>query len=147
MISTSRFILSNTSVRKSLTTSSGVDFFATLIIKDLKERGYRCNITTHNVPTNKSKCDRILACQNDIKGIASENGTYRIYFKNKSLLTKYPQYIQALTQLNNWNQNPSAQRKQHDDFPDSLAGMITNVLGGRITGRASSNISLDKYGL
>lgn len=140
-------IIKHNVTRFGIEKNNGGDFFATLIIKDLKERGYRCNITTHNVPTNKSKCDRILACQNDIKGIASENGTYRIYFKNKSLLTKYPQYVQALTQLNNWNQNPSAQRKQHDDFPDSLAGMITNVLGGRITGRASSNISLDKYGL
>jgi hypothetical protein len=127
--------------------NNGGDFFATLIIKDLKDRNYRCNITTHNAPTNKSKCDRILACQNDIKGIASENSTYRIYFKSKLLLNTQPQYLQALQQLNSWNQNPSAQRKQHDDFPDSLAGLITNVLGGKVTGKASSRISLDKYGL
>lgn len=127
--------------------NNGGDFFSTLVEKDLKEKGYRCNITTHNAPTNKSKCDRILACQNEIKGIASESNTYRIFFKGKENKSVSKQYLRALQQLNNWNQNPSAQRKQHDDFPDSLAGLITNVLGGKSVGRASSKISLDKYGI
>ena len=26
--------------------------------------------------------------------------------------------------------NPNMQNKQHDDFPDSLAGMLNNVLNG-----------------
>lgn len=34
---------------------NGGDFLATLIEKDLRARGYHCHITTHNVPTNKSK--------------------------------------------------------------------------------------------
>lgn len=126
--------------------NNGGDFFATLIAQDLKQRGYRLNMTTHNAPTNKSKCDRILACQNEIKGIATESNTYRIYFKNKTTIPQSSQYLAALNQLNKWNQNPSAQKKQHDDFPDSLAGMITNVLGGHMTGRAKS-ISASKYGI
>ena len=40
------------------------------------------------------------------------------------------QYQTAMQNLYKWNQNITAQKKQHDDFPDSLAGMITNVLGG-----------------
>lgn len=127
--------------------NNGGDFFATLVEKDLKEAGYRCHITTHNAPTTKSKCDRILGCQNEIKGIATESNTFRLFFKNKLSPNITKQYLLALKQLNSWNQNPAAQRKQHDDFPDSLAGMINNVLGGKITGRASSTISLDKYGI
>ena len=127
--------------------NNGGDFYATLIEKDLKESNYRCNITTHNAPTNKSKCDRILACQNEIKGTATETNTYRLFFKSKEARRNNKYYNMAMQQLFKWNQNFSAQKKQHDDFPDSLAGMITNVLGGQISGRASSKVSLDKYGL
>ena len=87
--------------------------------------------------------DRILACQNEIKGIASENDTYKIYFKAN---TNDVQYLNAMKQLYSWNQNPNMQTKQHDDFPDSLAGLITNVLGGKTTGRAR-RINGEKLGI
>ena len=61
--------------------NNGGDFYSTLISNDLRKVGYRCNITTHNAPTNKSKRDRILACQNEIKGIAVGDNSYRLYFK------------------------------------------------------------------
>jgi len=41
-----------------------------------------------------------------------------------------------MTNLYNWNQNVAMQNKQHDDFPDSLAGMITNIIGSGYKGRA-----------
>lgn len=107
---------------------NGGDFLATLVTNDLKNRNYHCNITTHNVPTNKSKNDRILAHQNEIKGIATENNTYRIYFKNMESIKGHKQYKDAMRQLFTWNQNPAMKNKQHDDFPDSLAGMLSNVL-------------------
>ena len=72
--------------------NNGGDFFATLMEQDLKSSAYHCNITTHNAPTNKRKLDRILACQNEIKGIASENNTYRIYFKNPELIKGDKEY-------------------------------------------------------
>lgn len=117
--------------------NNGGDFFCTLIEQDLRKQDYRCNITTHNAPTNKSKRDRILACQNEIKGIASEENTYRIYFKSREARKNNPQYCAAMQQLFKWNQNANMQNKQHDDFPDSLAGMITNVLGAK-AGKAKS---------
>ena len=50
--------------------------------------------------------------------------------------------------LTNWSQKTGAiQKSQHDDAPDSLAGMVSNILTGQVVGRASSKISLDKYGL
>ena len=127
--------------------NNGGDFYATLMENDLKKDGYRCHITTHNAPTNKSKRDRILACQNEIKGIASENNTYRIYFKSMDKLKGNKQYLDALNNLFKWNQNPSMQNKQHDDFPDSLAGLITNVLGGKTKGVAKSNVTADMLGI
>ena len=46
-----------------------------------------------------------------------------------------------MQQLFTWNQNHGMQRKQHDDFPDSLAGLITNVLGAKVGKAKSINAS------
>ena len=127
--------------------NNGGDYFATLMNNDLRDINYHCNITTHNAPTNKSKLDRILACQNEIKGIATENNTYRIYFKNPELIKGDKDYMEAMHNLYSWNQNPNMQNKQHDDFPDSLAGLITNVLGVSQSGMARINISADQLGI
>lgn len=127
--------------------NNGGDYFATLMSNDLRDINYHCNITTHNAPTNKSKLDRILACQNEIKGIATENNTYRIYFKNPELIKGDKDYMEAMHNLYSWNQNPNMQNKQHDDFPDSLAGLITNVLGVSQSGMARINISADQLGI
>ena len=140
-------VMGNNVSRFGIEKNNGGDFFATLVEKDLKENNYHCNITTHNVPTNKRKLDRILGCQNEIKGIASESNTYRIYFKNPDLIKGDKDYMDAMHNLYSWNQNPGMQNKQHDDFPDSLAGLITNVLGGRNSGSAKINVSASQLGL
>ena len=140
-------LIDNKVTRCGVEKNNGGDFFATLMEKDLKEKNYRCNITTHNAPTNKRKLDRILACQNEIKGIATENNTYRVYFKNPELIKGDKDYMSAMQNLYSWNQNPNMQAKQHDDFPDSLAGLITNVLGGKASGTARINVSGDMLGI
>lgn len=121
--------------------NNGGDFFATLVSNDLKRLGYRCNITTHNAPTNKSKRDRILACQNEIKGIATEDNSYRLYFKSDEARKGNEMYCQAMQQLYGWNQNENKQKTQHDDMPDALAGLIMNVLGTSGGGARSINAS------
>lgn len=140
-------LMKNKVLRCGVEKNNGGDFFATLMEQDLKKENYRCNITTHNAPTNKRKLDRILACQNEIKGIASENNTYRLYFKNPDLIKNDKDYMNAMQNLYSWNQNPSMQNKQHDDFPDSLAGLITNVLGSQVSGKARINISASQLGI
>lgn len=139
-------IMRNHVTRCGVEKNNGGDFYSTLMDKDLKSKNYYCHITTHNAPTTKSKRDRILACQNEIKGIATEENTYRIYFKDANKIKGNRQYQEAMHNLFSWNQNILAQKRQHDDFPDSLAGLITNVLGGK-TGRAKSNISADSLGI
>ena len=136
-------VIRNKTQRLGIEKNNGGDFFCTLIEQDLRKRDYRCNVTTHNAPTNKSKRDRILACQNEIKGIATEANSYRLYFKSREARKNNPQYCAAMHQLFKWNQNANMQNKQHDDFPDSLAGMITNVLGVKV-GKAKS-INASKY--
>lgn len=121
--------------------NNGGDFYATLISNDLRKLNYRCNITTHNAPTNKSKRDRILACQNEIKGIATEDNSYKLYFKNDDARKGNDMYNQAMKQLYSWNQNENKQKTQHDDMPDSLAGLIMNVLGSSSGGARSINVS------
>ena len=140
-------IISHNVTRCGVEKNNGGDYFATLMQNDLRDKSYRCNITTHNAPTNKSKLDRILACQNEIKGVASENNTYRLYFKSAESVKGDKDYLEAMQNLYGWNQNPSAQNKQHDDFPDSLAGLITNVLGTKTSGKAKINVSASDLGL
>ncbi len=127
--------------------NNGGKLYADLIAIDLKRRQYRCNITTHKVPTTKSKRDRILSCQSEIKGVADEFGTYRIYFKAYDIRKDNTQYNTFMLNLSNWSQKDGViQKKQHDDAPDSLAGLITNILSGKLTGKAKS-ISASKYGI
>ena len=140
-------IMAHNVTRCGVEKNNGGDYFATLMQNDLRDKSYRCNITTHNAPTNKSKLDRILACQNEIKGVASENNTYRLYFKSAESVKGDKDYLEAMQNLYGWNQNPSAQNKQHDDFPDSLAGLITNVLGTKTSGKARINVSASQLGL
>lgn len=143
-----RIIMNNHATRVGVEKNNGGDFYSTLMEQDLKDAGYRCHITTHNAPTNKAKRDRILACQNEIKGIATERNTYRIYFKHPDKIKGNIQYLTAMQNLYKWNQNVTAQKKQHDDFPDSLAGMITNVLSGiKTSGTAKSNVRADQLGI
>ena len=142
-----KILIDNKVTRCGVEKNNGGDFVSTLMQQDLRANNYHCAITTHNAPTNKRKLDRILACQNEIKGIASENNTYRIYFKNPELIKGDKEYMDAMHNLYSWNQNPNMQNKQHDDFPDSLAGMITNVLGGTTSGKARINVSADKLGI
>jgi hypothetical protein len=116
--------------------NNGGDFYSTLVTQDLKQVNYRCNITSHNAPTRQRKLDRILACQNEILGIDGEiMGNYRIYFKDPSMIPPKSEYMDFLKNLWGWSQKEgSIQQKQHDDAPDSLAGLIANVLGKRSTG-------------
>lgn len=128
--------------------NNGGKLYADWIVEDLRKRKYKCNITTHKVPTTKSKLDRIMGCQNEIKGIAVEKGDYRIFFKAYEKRKDNKEYSDFMKNLTNWSQKTGAiQKSQHDDAPDSLAGMVTNILTGQVVGRASSKVSLDKYGL
>lgn len=142
-----KIIMKHKATRVGFEKNNGGDFYSTLVSNDLRDVGYRCNISSHPAPTNKAKRDRILACQDEIKGTASERNTWRIYFKSPNKIKGNVEYQLAMSNLYRWNQNISMQNKQHDDFPDSLAGLITNVLGGKVSGKAKININADRLGI
>ena len=50
-------------------------------------------------------------------------------------------------ELTKFNQAANMQGKQHDDAPDSLASLFTNVLGYTRIGRARSSKSREDLGI
>ena len=56
-------------------------------------------------------------------------------------------YNDFLDELTKFNQSPQIQGKQHDDAPDSLASLFTNVLGCTRVGIARSSISREDLGI
>lgn len=107
---------------------------------ELRKRNYRCDLTTANAPTNKSKLSRILAAQSEIEGIipdeAEESGI-RLHFLSKAARAKLPDggkmYNKYIEHLTRFNQNAKYQGKQKDDAADATASLVTNVLGGSTT--------------
>lgn len=115
--------------------NNGGDFYESLIHEDLMSLGVRCHTIAFNASTRQSKLDRILSCQSDIHGDSMLNGTFRLFFRNPASLQKNSEYMAFLENLWGWNQKEgSIQKSQHDDAPDSLAGLIINMLGKRVRG-------------
>lgn len=142
-------LIDNNVTKAGFEENNGGKLYADFVMEDLRRANYRCNITTHKVPTTKSKLDRILSCQSEIKGVLTEVGNYRIYFKSDNARKDNKQYNDFMTNIYSWSQKQgSVQKTQHDDAPDSLSGMIINILDlSKRAGRASSKFSLDKIGL
>ena len=115
--------------------NNGGDFYESLIHEDLMSLGIRCHTIAFNTSTRQSKLDRILSCQSDIHGDSMLNGTFRLFFRNPASLHKNSEYMAFLENLWGWSQKEgSIQKSQHDDAPDSLAGLIINMLGKRVRG-------------
>ena len=115
--------------------NNGGDFYESLIHEDLVNLGVRCHTIAFNASTRQSKLDRILSCQADIHGDSMLNGTFRLFFRNPASLHKNSEYMAFLENLWGWNQKEgSIQKSQKDDAPDSLAGLIINMLGKRVRG-------------
>lgn len=115
--------------------NNGGDFYSSLIQQDLNKLGYRCNIATYNASTKSSKLDRILSVQNEIKAISSMENSYRVHFRDPSTLPRSCEYRVFLQNIWDWSQKEGVtQRKQHDDGPDSVAGLLINMLGLRSRG-------------
>ena len=111
--------------------------------------GYgRCFFDEKKAPTNKTKLDRILARQPEIRG--SRGSKYRLVIPLRESIKGDKMFNDALNQVFKFNQNPAktVRTKQHDDAPDSLAGLFTEVLGATSTiGYASSTVSREMLGI
>lgn len=125
--------------------NNGGDMYAEEVVRELKKRNYNCYINWKKAPTTKSKLDRILAVQGAIKG--SDMSDYRLLFKKRSAIRGKSEYNDALDELGKFNQSASVQGKQHDDFTDSCASLLTNVLGCSIKGKARMIRTREELGI
>ena len=107
--------------------NNGGDMYAEAVKQELAKKGIKdCYIESGKAPTTKIKLDRILAQQGAIRGsIASR---YRLLIKTRSAIRGNRMYNDFLNELFRFSQNLKKQGKQHDDVPDSLASLFTNVL-------------------
>lgn len=129
--------------------NNGGDMYADEVNRRLKEKGIKdCYVTSQKAPTNKSKTDRILAQQGFIKGVDSSE--YRLIIPTRESIKGDSQFNEALNETFKFNQSTAknVRRKQHDDAPDSLSGLGSEVLGveGHY-GKAVSNVSREMLGI
>lgn len=107
--------------------NNGGDMYADAVKEELKKKGINdCYVDSGKAPTTKSKLDRILAQQGAIKGALAS--TYRLLIKYRDVVRGNRMYNDFLNELFRFSQNLKKQGKQHDDSPDSLASLFTNVL-------------------
>jgi hypothetical protein len=128
--------------------NNGGDMYAEAVEKELKKKKYVCYVTSAKAPTNKTKLDRILAAQGFIKGVDSSE--YRLIIPIRESIKGDKQFNEALNEVFAFNQSTAknVRTKQHDDAPDSAAGLASNVLGVNAKiGRVTSTISREMLGI
>ena len=128
--------------------NNGGDEYADDIKRELKEKRIECYVESKKAPTTMSKTDRILNHQAEIKG--SRASKYRLVIPERESIKGNKMINDALNQVFKFNQSTSknVRKRQHDDAPDSLAGLFQNVLGVKGNyGKAVSNISRKFLGI
>lgn len=128
--------------------NNGGDEYADDIKRQLKEERIECYVESKKAPTTMSKTDRILNHQAEIRG--SRASKYRLVIPERESIKGNKMFNEALNQVFKFNQSTAknVRKRQHDDAPDSLAGLFTNVLGvGGNYGKAISNISREFLGI
>ena len=128
--------------------NNGGDEYADDIKRQLKEDGVECYVESKKAPTTKSKTDRILNHQAEIRG--SRASKYRLVIPMRESIKGNKMFNDALNQVFKFNQSSAknVRKKQHDDAPDSLATLFANVLGiNGNYGKAVSNVSREFLGI
>ena len=142
-------IISNKINRVCFEANNGGDMYAEEVDRELKKAGYReCYIEAKKSPTTATKQDRILAQQGFIKG--AEASEYRLIIPERQSIENDKGFNDALDEVFKFHQSTSKNKrqKQHDDAPDSLAMLGTNILNVRsCRGTATSNISREMLGI
>ena len=96
--------------------NNGGDLYKDDIDRMIKEKGYRCNITSKKAPTTMSKLSRIEQYTPEIK---------RFYFiDSKHRSREYQQFMDEVCSFSFTTKN------LHDDAPDSLAGLASFIYNG-----------------
>lgn len=99
--------------------NNGGDFYAKDIKEQLKDYGYHCNITTLRAPTQMSKIARIRQHQPAILSFK---------FRKHDNYPEDGQYAKFMENLITYSDEGKV---EHDDAPDSCAGVATMLRGTR----------------
>lgn len=129
-------IMNNNMSRVFFEANNGGELYAEDIKEFLQKHNYKCFIDSGKQPTNKTKLARILACVDEIKGVSTE---YQLIFLDKE--HRSPEYEGFMKQLFKFNQSAKYIGKQHDDVPDALASLVSNVLEVKI----SKSVALSNF--
>lgn len=142
-------IISHHITRACFEANNGGDEYKDAVKQRAEEQNYKdCYFDAKKAPTTKSKTDRILARQAEIRG--SRAAKYRLVIPTRESIKGDKMFNDALNQVFKFNQNTAknVRKSQHDDAPDSLSGLFTEVLGVTTNiGRASSTISRNMLGI
>lgn len=127
--------------------NNGGDMYAEEVQEELNKKNYKCYIHWAKSPTTKSKRDRILACDGEIKGKAEAK--YRLQFKSRKVIKGNKMYNDFLDLLTHYNQSDSmiGKKQNPDDVPDACASLLTNILGVQRAGIARTRISRADLGI
>lgn len=111
-----------------LEANAGGEDYADYVSARLKKEGYRCLIESKRAPVTKTKLNRILEAQSEIKSSITDGTGFRLHFlspKNSPRTEMYEEYMKHLT---TFNQGAKFIGKQKDDAADATASLVTNVL-------------------
>lgn len=129
-------IIKNRCTRGYMEANAGGSEYASNIDDRLRQEGYRCHIESRCAPTNKTKLNRILVAQSEIKGLITDGSGYRLHFLSKTAQKGRRMYQDYMKQLFSFNQSAKFIGKQHDDSADATSMLVSEVLNRKnISGR------------
>lgn len=95
-----------------------------LLLRD----GYRCNIESKSASGETNKRARILSAKNAILAIDSQGLEYKFYFLSEEKRKHHTEYNMFVKNILNWSEEQTAQKRQQDGAPDSLAIFAHRIL-------------------
>lgn len=108
--------------------NAGGEDYADNISARLKKEGYRCLIESKRAPVTKTKLNRILEAQSEIKANITDGSGFRLHFLSPRTAPRTPMYEEYMRHLTTFNQGAKFVGKQKDDAADATASLVTNVL-------------------
>ena len=134
-------IMQNGCSRGFFEANAGGDEYAEHVSAALKRAGYHCSIETKRAPVVKTKLNRILAVQSEIKCNIVDGSGYRLHFLSRSATNRTKEYDLYIRHLTSFNQGAKFIGKQKDDAADATASLVTNVLYRKSKGPSVQYIS------
>lgn len=121
-------IIKNGCSRGFMEANAGGEDYADWVSARLKKEGYRCLIETKRAPVTKTKLNRILEAQSEIKSAITDGTGFRLHFLSPKTAPRTPMYEEYMKHLTSFNQGAKFIGKQKDDAADATASLVTNVL-------------------